>query len=347
VRSRPASKLLPSITPALATGAGPVVIFPAKLRRVGTAAGLVAVGVTLFLANHVIVRSFDRIRELDPLSLALAFAALLAALASSAGAWRCALRSAGGIVGRRATWACYGLGSLANTALPARLGDAVRVGLYASRIDRPDRLLLCAGACLTVAIARAVVWTLTCAVAGAAGLLPYWMVAAPVAFGVVVIGARLALGARTGRVSRALAGSIAPACCPRLLVWASVAAAARIVAAAEVLVALGVPHPVHAAVVGLTALAAANIIPVGPGAAGVAGTGMALALTGSGVPAATAIAAAVSFHAVETLATVAFGGTGFLAERSVGRLPRRGHEPAEAIAPVRAEFGQALMWGRS
>jgi len=347
VRSWLASKLLPSITPALATGAGAVSIFPAKLRQLGTAVGLVAVVVTLFLAKHALVRSFDRTRELDPLPLAFAFVALLAALASSAGAWRCALRSAGGIVGRRATWGCYGLGSLANTALPARLGDAVRVGLYASRIDRPDRLLLCAGACLTVAIARAVVWALTCAVAGIAGVLPFWMVAAPVALGVVVIGARLALRTRSGRVSRTLAGSILPACCPRLLVWATVAAAARIAAAAEVLVALGVAHPVDAAIVGLTALAAAGVMPIGPGAAGVAGTGMALALTGSGVPAATAIAAAVSFHAVETLATVAFGGAGVLAERSVGRVPRRGHEAAEAIAPVRAEFGQALMWGRS
>jgi uncharacterized membrane protein YbhN (UPF0104 family) len=321
VRSRLASKLLPSITPTLVTEVGSVVPSPSKLRRFGTAAGLVAFAVTVFLAKHAVVRAFDRIPELDPLPLALAFAALLVALASSAGAWQCALRVAGGVVGCRAAWGCYGLGSLANAVLPARIGDAVRVGLYASCIDRPDRRWLSAGACLTVAIARAVVWTMTCAAAAAAGLLPAWMLAAPFVLGALLGGTHLALRARSGRVSRILAGSIGSVRCARLLAWVSVAAAARIAAAAEVLVGLGVPHPAHAAFVGLTALAVASLMPLGPGGAGVAGTGMALALTGSGVPAATAVAAAVSFHAVETLATVVFGGTGFFAQRSARRLP--------------------------
>jgi len=339
LRSRRSSKLLPSITPAFATEAGSVVISLSKLRRIGTVAGLVALVVTVCLANHVVARSLDQLRELDPLPLALAFVALLGALASSAGAWRCALRAAGGVVGRRATWGCYGLGSLANTVLPARVGEAVRVGLYASCIDRPDRRWLSAGACLTVAIARAAVWTLMCAVAAVAGLLPLWMAAAPLALLALLGSAQLTLRGRGGRVSRTVAGSVAPACCPRLLAWATVAAIARVAAAAEVLAALGVARPVHSAVVGLTALAAATVVPLAPGGAGVAGTGMVLALVGSGVPAATAIAAAVSFHAVETLATVVFGGTGFLAQRSIGRVPSPARKAERPTAVSMAAAG--------
>src|SRR5262249_29357830 len=186
LRSRRLSTLLSSIAPAFATQAGSVLVSASKLRRFGTVAGVVALVVTVLLANQAAARSFDRIRDFDPMPLALAFAALLVALASSAGAWQCALRAVGGMVGCRATWGCYGLGSLANTVLPARVGDAVRVGLYASCIDRPDRRLLCVSACLTVAIARAIVWTMTCAAAAAAALLPCWMLAAPVALGALL-----------------------------------------------------------------------------------------------------------------------------------------------------------------
>src|SRR5262249_59145753 len=147
------------------------------------------------------------------------------------------------------------------------------VGLYGSCVDRPDRRLLCVSGGLTVACARASVWTMTCAAAAAAALLPCWMLAAPVALGPLLGVAQLAFRARGGRVRRTLAASIAPACRPRLLVWASVAAAARIAAAAEVLVPLGVVRPVRAAVIGLAALAAATTLPVAAGGAAAAGTG--------------------------------------------------------------------------
>ena len=97
------------------------------------------------------------------------------------------------------------------------------------------------------------------------------------------------------------------------------------------LYALDVANPVGSAFVGLTALAAASVLPIAPGAVGVAGAGMAIALEQSGVAAPTAVAAAVAFHALETLASVAFGTGGWLALR---------------FAPGGAEARRALRRGR-
>jgi hypothetical protein len=65
---------------------------------------------------------------------------------------------------------------------------------------------------------------------------------------------------------------------------------------------------------------------------------MALALEQVGVPPATAVAAAVAFHALETAASLLFGSTGWLALRSAGaptrpRIDRERSEPEVRVRP--------------
>ncbi len=68
-----------------------------------------------------------------------------------------------------------------------------------------------------------------------------------------------------------------------------------------------------AALVGLAALAVGSTIPLAPGGVGLAGVGMALALEQIGIAPPTAVAAAVTFHALETAASLAFGSSGWVA----------------------------------
>jgi uncharacterized membrane protein YbhN (UPF0104 family) len=113
-------------------------------------------------ARGSFTEAVGRLRDLQPAPAVMAAACLLVTLAASAGAWRCALRSTGADLRYREAWGCYGLGSLANAALPARLGEAVRIGLFARRLPHSNRALLSGGACLAVAGSRAVVFVLFC-----------------------------------------------------------------------------------------------------------------------------------------------------------------------------------------
>src|SRR2546421_709544 len=55
----------------------------------------------------------------------------LAALLCNAWVWRSAIHLCGGRIDRARAVACYGVGSLVNTAMPARIGDAARIALFA------------------------------------------------------------------------------------------------------------------------------------------------------------------------------------------------------------------------
>jgi uncharacterized membrane protein YbhN (UPF0104 family) len=322
LRSLAASKLLPSFTPALVTEAGAVrFVSHTPLRRIAGAAMLLAFVVALVYGRHSVTASLDRLRDLHPMPLALGASALIVTLAASAAAWRCALHSAGAELGFRTAWGCYGVGSLANAALPARLGEAVRIGLFAARVDRIDCRWVSGGACLAVAAARAVVYALTCGLAAAAGILPGWVLCAP-----VLVAGTLALVLASvrrrgrGRLSQlGLAAGLSRPAVAKLLGWATLAAGARLAGAVAVLAALDIASPVRAAFIGLTALAVASAVPLAPGSAGVAGAGMALALGHAGLSPATAVAAAVAFHAVETFASLVFGSAGWMFIRGSGK----------------------------
>jgi uncharacterized membrane protein YbhN (UPF0104 family) len=90
---------------------------------------------------------------------------------------------------------------------------------------------------------------------------------------------------------------------------------ARVSAAAAASAAVGVQHPLAAALLIVPALQAATILPVTPGNLGVASGAIALALHSQGVAGDVALAAGIAFHAIETAVGVSLGlaSVGFLA----------------------------------
>jgi uncharacterized membrane protein YbhN (UPF0104 family) len=272
-----------------------------------------------------------------PLVVAAGCAPLVPAL--TAAAWRSVLASCGAPVDVRQAWWCYGAGSLANTFLPGRMGDALRIELFSHRLRHPRRRWLACGVATSVGAAQSVVLGLVLGAGSVAGALPLWAAAPSLALPAVMLaGGRLALLRHpNGRVAcLATASRLSPASWARLLAWIWASAMARLLVIASVLDALGVPHPVETAVIASCGLALGNSVPLAPGGAGVAAAAMAVALGQTGLHASTAVAAAFAFHAFETGAGLAFGVSGWLALKLIpstgGRLRGLAAEPALAAS---------------
>lgn len=240
----------------------------------------------------------------------------------------------------RQAWWCYGAGSLANTFLPGRMGDALRIELFSHRLRHSRRRWLACGVATSIGMAQSAVLGLVLGLGSIAGALPLWAAAPSLAFPAVMLGGgRLALLRHPdGRVAcLATASRLSPAAWTRLLAWISAGAIARLVVIDSVLDALAVPHPLSAAVIASGALALGSSLPLAPGGAGVAAATMAVALGQTGLHASTAVAAAIAVHAFETAAGLAFGISGWLALRLVpstgGPLRWPATEPALASAP--------------
>jgi uncharacterized membrane protein YbhN (UPF0104 family) len=126
--------------------------------------GLVTVLATVGLVFAAVGGSFGRTlaQGLSGLAVAdsrwlwVAAVGFAGSLVATAGAWRSALSGCGGRMGRVDACARYGVGSLANTFLPARLGDAARVGLFSRTLpqERVGRTLTTVGALGAVSAAE-------------------------------------------------------------------------------------------------------------------------------------------------------------------------------------------------
>ncbi|HZR94634.1 MAG TPA: lysylphosphatidylglycerol synthase domain-containing protein [Gaiellaceae bacterium] len=247
--------------------------------------------------------------------LAAAAACYAAAFVCCAGSWRALLPH----VRLRDALPRYGVGSLANTLLPARAGDAVRVGLFARIV--PGGALAVVGA---VAVAGTARW-LALTPFGIAGTLDSHLPRVALLGGAAIVlplplayvlarrgcvrAARILLplrAARTGGLC-AVAG------------WSLGIVAARVVAATAVGQAFGLRHPLAAALLVVPALEVAGIVPLTPANVGVAGGAAALAFHAHGAEMKTALAAGLTLHAVETATAVVIGAAS--AVRLVGYRP--------------------------
>lgn len=258
-----------------------------------------------------------------PLVLAAGCAPLVPSLTS--GAWRSVLASCGASLDVRRTWACYGAGSLANTFLPVRVGDALRVELFSRGLDHPRPRWLACGVATSVGVAQSIALGLVLAVGSLTGPLPLWAAAPSLAVpAVIVTGGRLALLRRpNGRVAcLATASRLSIAAWSRLLVWITASALARLAVIASILDVLAVPHPLATAVIAIAGLALGSSLSFAPGGVGLGSATMAIALGHAGQHESTAVAAAVAFHVVETGAALAFGITGWL-QLELGKFTSR------------------------
>ncbi|HET7573036.1 MAG TPA: lysylphosphatidylglycerol synthase domain-containing protein [Gaiellaceae bacterium] len=292
------------------------------LRSVGRRGFAAAAGVLLVLGvvaatpqllGSRVADAVSALGDADPRWLWLAGAGFAVAVLGAAGSWRSATGLCGGRLGMTDAAARYGAGSLVNTFLPARAGDAVRFALFARTLDGSERLLRTGGAFAALGAARAVVLGALVVSGAALGAIPLWPVLAIA--GLAAAAAGIAIGVRRrearGRFARLFDAfrtlGREPRAAARLLGWLALSLAARVTAAAAVGAALGIGRPLAAALVIVPMLDVAGLVPVTPGNVGVTSGAVATIFQTHGVSFTHGLAAGIAFHAVETAVGIAFG----------------------------------------
>jgi uncharacterized membrane protein YbhN (UPF0104 family) len=279
---------------------------------------LLVVAATPQLLGSDVKRAFAGLAKARPEWLWLAAVAFVTALLANAWAWRSTIHACGGEIGRVAAAACYGVGSLVNTAAPARIGDAARIALFTRAFDGPDRVWTTGGVSVAIGAARALCLGVLVVCAALIGALPWWPVAVIAALvGTAVVVAFVVRG-RTARrrVAHLLDALRALGRSPRravaIVAWVALATGARVAAAAAIATALGVSRPVVAAVIIVPALDLASVIPLTPGNLGIASGTVAVALRSEGVDLTRALTTGIALHALESIVSIVFGAGGAL-----------------------------------
>jgi uncharacterized membrane protein YbhN (UPF0104 family) len=286
-------------------------------RSVAAAVGsLLALGVMLSMPQLLGPRvedAFAAARSADARWLWVAGVGFAVSVLSAAGSWRSALGLCGGRVGLADAAARFGIGSLVNTFVPARAGDAARIALFSRSLDEDGRLWRTGGAFVALEAARALVFTAVAVAGATTGALPLWPVAA--LLGLAATAAAVAFRARSrtagGRAAHVLDAfrtlGREPARGARLVGWVALSVGGRIAAAAAIGAALGIARPLTAALVIVPALDVAGTFPLTPGNLGITSGAVAMAFRIQGIPFAHGLAAGIAFQAVETAVGVAYG----------------------------------------
>jgi uncharacterized membrane protein YbhN (UPF0104 family) len=279
---------------------------------------LVGVAATPGLLGPRVSSVFKALGGAEPHWLVLGAAGFVLAFACTVGAWRAALGAAGGRIGTYRAGACIGVGSLVNAFAPAKLGDAVKVGLCARSINTPGRIWTAGGVYAALAAARCLTLAALLVVASATGAMPLWPVFA-LCGAVAVLAVAAAFSDRLRRhprIAQVLAGFAALERSPRgiatVLAWTAGMVLARLGATMAVAAALDLPHPVLAALVILPALDVASAFPLTPGSIGIGSGAVAVALAGRGIGMSQALGVGFAIQALETLVSVAVGASGAL-----------------------------------
>lgn len=254
----------------------------------------------------------------DPRLELLAGGGFAVSLAATAFAWRLGFRALGASLSGIDACVRYAAGSLVNTVSPARLGDGLRVALFGRALTpRQGLVLSTAGAVAAIALTRALVQLVVLSCGLAVGAVPFWPLLglAGVAAAVAVTVLALHRWRRRGPMRWLTEASAAVVAQPRvglgLAGWAFLAVAGRVLAAAAIVSALGVPHPLIMALAITAALDVSAAFPITPGGIGITSGAIALVLASHGVGVATAAGVGLVFHAVETATSLVFAGTSF------------------------------------
>ena len=152
----------------------------ARIGRRGFAAAallllaLLAAVATPQLLGTRVAAALDTVGSADPTWLWLAGIGFAISVLAAAGSWRCAIGLCGGRLSVTDACARYGVGSLVNTIVPFRAGDAVRIGLFARVLPSEKRLWTTGGAFAALGAARAVVLGALVVAGYLAGAVPLW-----------------------------------------------------------------------------------------------------------------------------------------------------------------------------
>jgi uncharacterized membrane protein YbhN (UPF0104 family) len=250
--------------------------------------------------------------------LLAASAGFVLAFACTVGAWRAALDAAGGRIGTRQAAARLGIGALVNAFSPAKLGEAVKLALCGRAVETDSKLRTLSGAYAALTAARSLALVALVVAASATRALPLWP-----AFGLLGVVAAVALLVATsrrvrahGRIANILDGLAELGRSPRRLAsvvgWMLGTVTAQLAGTIAVSAALGLPHPVMAALVILPALELASAFPLTPGGIGIGSGAVAVALASRGIGMSDALGVGFAMQGVQTLVSVCAGSLGAL-----------------------------------
>ncbi|MBV8218958.1 MAG: flippase-like domain-containing protein [Solirubrobacterales bacterium] len=258
-------------------------------------------------------RAMTALPRAKPLPLCAACGLFVVSLLCSAGAWRTTVSACGGWIEGDDAAAFYGLGSLANTLLPARAGDGVRVALFSRTLPHEGRMWTMSGIMLALSVARSGALLVLVLAAVVLGALPVWPLAmlGALLLLAIVLAVRVRRTRPQSRVAHLLDAFRALGESPRtsaaLAGWAGASIAARVAAAAAAAAVFGARSPVLAAFVIVPALDLGTLLPLTPASLGMADGAVAVALHTAGTPVTAALTIGIGLHAAETVAGVGFG----------------------------------------
>ena len=271
--------------------------------------------------------AFGKLDDASPGWLVAAGGCFLVASLCSASAWHRGLAACGSKLGRWQVTRRYAAGSLANTLAPANAGEVVRVALLSRAMGTEGATFTVVGVSAVVGIVRGALVLALFTATAATRVSPLWIlgsalgVALLVAAGIVLARARFA--GKVRHVLDAVRGLAAhPLAALDLAAWIAAGIGAMVLASACVGAALGVPHPVLAALVIVPAMELAKVLPITPGNVGLTSAAVAIALQSRGVPLESAVAAGITLHAVETVVGLGWGTAGTLSLTPALSRPR-------------------------
>jgi uncharacterized membrane protein YbhN (UPF0104 family) len=266
--------------------------------------------------GHHVRNALDALSGADQRWLAVGAAGFACSFLFTVAAWRAALEAAGGRICPVQAAARIGVGSMVNSFAPSKLGDAVKVALCARAIDGPQRLWTTGGVYAALAAARSLTLAALLVVASATGAMPLWPVFALCA-SVAVLGFVAAFSGRLRRhprIAHVLGAFAALERSPRaiavVLGWTSAMVVARLGATTAAALALGLPHPLLAALLILPALDVASAFPLTPGSVGIGSGAVAVALASRGIGMTEALGVGFTIQALETLVSITAGTLG-------------------------------------
>jgi uncharacterized membrane protein YbhN (UPF0104 family) len=277
------------------------------MKALAAVAALAVLAVGAYFSRHALGDAVHAIADANPNWLLLAAAGFVGATTAAAGSWCCAVGLAGGKTTLLDSCARYGAGSLVNTFVPFRAGDAVRIALFSRCVPHGNRVRATTGAFAAIGAARAAVLAALVTAGAIAGAIPLWPLA--VLAGLVVIAAAAAVFARRHETSHFLDAfkALDRRTAPKLLAWMAASTVCRYFAAAAVCASLGIRDAFAAAIIILPALDLAGLFPVTPGNVGLTSGAIAVALEAHGIAFHDGLAAGIAFHAVETGVGLLFG----------------------------------------
>jgi hypothetical protein len=270
------------------------------MKALAAAAALAILAIGAYFSRHALAAAGHALTTANPNWLALAAAGFVGATIAAAGSWCCAVGLAGGETTLIDGCARYGAGSLVNTFVPFRAGDAVRIALFSRCVPHHSRLRATTGAFAAVGAARAAVLTALVTAGAVAGAIPLWPLA--VLVGLVALAATVASVARGHDAGHFLDAfkALDIRTAPRLIAWMAASTICRYFAAAAACASLGIRDAFAAAIILLPALDLAGLFPVTPGNVGLTSGAIAVALRTHGIAFHDGLAAGIAFHAVET-----------------------------------------------